>query len=139
MAALTASSNLPLTTGRYDPTYNGSIDLCVLVFDISGSTAVPLGSRESAVVLVARPNPFPGTGVMRLDIEHTTAGRAEVEVYDVTGRRVRSLADQAMPAGNITLTWDGTDERGVAVSSGVYAIAVRSGGAVSAKRVVIAR
>jgi hypothetical protein len=47
-------------------------------------------------------------------------GRVQVYVYDVAGRRVRMLADRVFPAGEQTLTWDGTDDGGRKLSRGVY-------------------
>jgi len=48
------------------------------------------------------------------------AGRVRVQVYDVAGRRVRTLADRVFPAGEARLDWDGTDDAGRAVGRGVY-------------------
>ena len=55
---------------------------------------------------------------VRLGIAH--AGRVQVNIYDVAGRRVRTLADRVFPAGEQVLQWDGTDDAGRAVGRGVY-------------------
>jgi len=55
---------------------------------------------------------------VRLGIAH--AGRVQVNIYDVAGRRVRTLADRVFPAGEQTLHWDGTDDAGRAIGRGVY-------------------
>src|SRR6185436_10202965 len=59
-----------------------------------------------------------GLSTVRLGIAH--AGRVQVNVYDVAGRRVRTLADRVFPAGEQVLQWDGTDDAGRAVGRGVY-------------------
>ena len=65
-----------------------------------------------------RPNPFcPET---RMAFTMPECGRAELRVYSVNGRLVRTLIDGPMTAGPRTVTWDGRDESGRAVSSGVY-------------------
>jgi hypothetical protein len=46
------------------------------------------------------------------------AGRVQVHVYDVAGRKVRLLADRVFPAGEQTLVWDGTDDGGRKVARG---------------------
>lgn len=46
--------------------------------------------------------------------------RLKIEVYDVTGRRTASLADGVYPVGHHTLNWDGRDNYGREVASGVY-------------------
>jgi len=48
------------------------------------------------------------------------AGRVQIGIYDVTGRKVRSLADRVFPAGEQVLRWDGTDDSGGKVARGVY-------------------
>ncbi len=64
------------------------------------------------------PNPFnPETSI---DFALPEAGKVELEIYNVLGQRVNSLVDEQMPAGYHTVTWDGTDSRGVKVASGVY-------------------
>jgi hypothetical protein len=46
--------------------------------------------------------------------------RGEVKVYDVTGRLMKSLADRSFPAGEHSLTWDGSNDQGQVVARGVY-------------------
>ena len=48
------------------------------------------------------------------------AGRLQVTIYDVTGRRVRQLADRVFTAGEHELRWDGHDDSGQRVARGVY-------------------
>jgi alkaline phosphatase len=60
-------------------------------------------------------------------------------VHDAAGRRVRVLADVAMRAGPHRLLWDGRDEAGARVASGVYFVSVTGGGASGATRVVVSR
>jgi flagellar hook assembly protein FlgD len=43
-----------------------------------------------------------------------------LEIFDLAGRRVRSLASGVLPAGEVTREWDGRDDRGHGVRSGVY-------------------
>jgi hypothetical protein len=62
-------------------------------------------------------------------------GRVQVVLYDVTGRRVRQLADRVFPAGEHVLQWDGSDDAGTKVARGVYF--VRSNLPGDAKRVVV--
>lgn len=70
----------------------------------------------------AAPNPFnPRTSVM-LDLAR--AGWVSVRVHDVAGRRVRTLVADRLPAGRRTVAWDGRDDRGGAVASGVYYVVV---------------
>ena len=64
------------------------------------------------------PNPFNPTTT----ISFYLPGREHVVlvIYDVQGRRVRTLFDKNADFGRHDITWDGKDDRGVPVSSGVY-------------------
>jgi len=66
----------------------------------------------------AHPNPAPGRATFRFTLP--AAGAAELAIYDVRGRRVRGFARQDLPAGPHALDWNGRDDRGASVASGVY-------------------
>jgi hypothetical protein len=70
-------------------------------------------------VLVFAPNPFAqGATTARLTLAR--AGRVRGDILDVRGRHVRRLLDGFRPAGELTVAWDGRDDLGMAVASGVY-------------------
>jgi hypothetical protein len=74
-------------------------------------------------------------GAPRFDL--APPGPATVTVYDVGGRRARTLAVDAAKAGETTLAWDGADGAGRRVGPGVYRMQLRTaGGYVSSKRLV---
>jgi len=66
----------------------------------------------------ARPNP--ATDRSRLLLELPVAGPVTAEVYDASGRRVRELVSEFLPAGSHILTWNGTDDAGRVLGTGVY-------------------
>jgi len=66
----------------------------------------------------AYPNPFnPST---RVDFSLGEAGHASLRVYDLAGRRVRTLVDAELEAGAHEFEWDGRDDAGRRLPSGVY-------------------
>ncbi len=71
-----------------------------------------------------QPNPFNPRTTIRFTLPQ--AGRVDLAVYDVKGRRVRDLYTGILPAGEHGLTWDGTDTRGREVASGVYLCKLRT-------------
>ena len=81
------------------------------------------------------------SGVSTLRFGLRMSDRVEIRIYDVAGRRVRTLADRNFPAGEHTLTWDGTDDRGGPLPRGVYFARAhwRATGFEDAKRVVVLR
>ena len=66
-----------------------------------------------------RPNPFGAANSIQYAVP-AHGERVNLSVFDVSGRRVRTLVNAAMPAGRYTATWDGRDGAGRRVVSGVY-------------------
>lgn len=66
----------------------------------------------------AAPNPFNPVTVVSFDLAR--GQRVQLDVYDVRGRLVRALIDEARGIGRHEVTWDGRDDRGHGVGSGVY-------------------
>jgi hypothetical protein len=65
------------------------------------------------------------SGVATVRFGLAQSDRVEVDVYDVSGRQIRKLADRMFPAGEHTLAWDGVNDRGQLVPRGVYFTQVR--------------
>jgi hypothetical protein len=74
-----------------------------------------------------------GASTVRFSI--AKAGRVQIGIYDVTGRRIRNLADRIFPAGEQELRWDGSDDAGNKVPRGVYF--VRSSTQKDAGRIIV--
>jgi hypothetical protein len=85
---------------------------------------VTLGATTAPVVPTvtllspARPNPFAQT--VTLSFSLAQAGPADLVIYSVSGRRVRTLAHGAREPGVYDFEWDGRDDAGSAVAAGVY-------------------
>jgi hypothetical protein len=81
-----------------------------------------------------RPNPFARTTEIRFSLAE--AGPVVVAIYDVNGRLVRTLVDRGMEAGLHSLTWDGRNDSGKPVGSGIYWSRMRASSFVSNKKLV---
>jgi immune inhibitor A len=87
------------------------------VYDTLINAGVPdLPAPE--VVASVSPNPFRNEAKLSFSLDRT--GRVSVVIYDIKGRRIKNLADQAFEAGPHTVVWDGTDSRGESVCPGIY-------------------
>lgn len=64
------------------------------------------------------PNPF--NPVTRIAFDLPQSGLVTLDIYDASGRHVRRLTESSLPAGRNTVLWDGHDESGRSVSSGIY-------------------
>ncbi len=83
----------------------------------------------------AVPNPFnPAT---RLDFALAKAGSVELAIFDLNGRRVRTLISAHLDAGDHRRIWDGRAEDGRLAASGVYLYQLRGQGFVESRRVVL--
>jgi photosystem II stability/assembly factor-like uncharacterized protein len=76
------------------------------------------GTLASVPVLAASPNPFSGATAIAFSLTERT--KVEVAVFDVDGRRVRTLTSEVLAPGSHRFTWDGKDSRGEAAASGIY-------------------
>lgn len=80
------------------------------------------------------PNPFnPST---KIDFELPHSGYALLEVFNVTGQRIRVLADGEVSAGRHSVVWDGRDASGRPVGSGIYFYRLKSERFTDIKRMV---
>jgi len=89
------------------------------------------------VLMQNAPNPF-GSGTA---LSYTLPGACHVtlEIYDVAGRRVARLLDEPQPAGTRRVLWDGTDDGGRPVASGVYYCRLSTADGVDRSRMVLLR
>lgn len=72
------------------------------------------------------PNPFNGTTKIQFKIPEAS-NRVSIVIYDVSGRKIKTLVNRAYDAGNYTITWDGTNDMQQTVSSGLYFYRIDSG------------
>jgi len=95
-------------------------------------------ARRLPLHLAAVPNPFNPSTELRFSMAQ--AGPASVRVYDVKGRLIRILADGvSFAAGEQTLSWDGRNDAGRSVASGVYLVRLESGAGQATRQVVLAK
>jgi hypothetical protein len=95
---------------------------------VRGSSMSTMALPQAARLLANTPNPFnPRTSVR---FELPAAAVVRVDVYDAAGALIRTLLDGARGPGTHTLEWDGTDQGGRGVASGMYFTRLRVDGAV---------
>jgi FlgD Ig-like domain len=95
----------------------------------SGTLAAPpsIASLPQFTRLYAPfPNPFSGTSTVRFDLAHTIDLR--LEVFDLSGRRVTTLANREMEPGRYSLSWDGRGDSGAPLGPGLYFVRMSGAG-----------
>jgi hypothetical protein len=81
------------------------------------------------------PNPFnPSTTISFTLAERE---RVTIAIYDASGRRVRTLVDESRDLGTYEVRWDGRDDAGAAVGSGVYFYRLSAGKYSDSKKMVL--
>ena len=60
-----------------------------------------------------------------------------VSVYNLLGQKVKTLVDDNQPAGTYSVTWDGTDDSGGEVSSGIYFYQIKSDSYTKARKMLL--
>jgi hypothetical protein len=111
----------------------------VALSDTPPATGVSvLLDRDPATLDVAvAPNPFGSATAVAFSMPHP--GRARLEIVDVRGRIVRVLVDDEIDAGLQRVDWDGRDEAGRRLASGVYFARLTAADAGAAQKIVLLR
>jgi hypothetical protein len=85
----------------------------------------------------ASPNPFNPAPTIAFEL--AVPGNASISIYDVSGRLVRSLVDENLPAGMHEVIWNGRDGNGAMAASGVYFYRLNTGEIVQTRKMVLLR
>jgi len=143
----------PLTVGgggiAFDPVGSGSVVVEGSVPDYVTTTkgsrtvvvtgppvSAPRTVRANSIRLEQNvPNPFNPTTTIAFEIYE--AADVELAVFDVTGARVTTLLHRHMQAGRSTIIWNGRNEHGNSVGSGVYFYRLRAGPRVLTRKMVL--
>lgn len=109
---------------------------CVDVMMTRNYVMTPAGESPSKTELFANyPNPFNPSTTIKYST--ASAGRVQLQVFDAAGRRIRVLVDEEQAAGNHDVTFDGRDDAGSAVASGVYFYRLDAEGFTQTRKMVL--
>lgn len=127
-----------------EPSINGDLpqDDVGLTLDLFRDLGWFFGEATSAPGLVARtllqqnsPNPFNPSTTIRFSLER--AGDTSLEVFDLRGRQVRTLLAGTLGAGDHQVQWNGRNDDGATVASGIYFYRLKSGDFEGMQRMVL--
>ncbi|MCK5149059.1 T9SS type A sorting domain-containing protein [bacterium] len=94
-------------------------------------------AHEETVLDPPFPNPFnPET---KINYQLAESGQVEITIYDMLGRKVKTLIDKQQTAGSYNIYWHGRDESGNQTSTGTYLIVLRTVNGVRTQKVVMMR
>jgi hypothetical protein len=90
-------------------------------------------------LLSVAPNPFTARTRILLSVPTCAGDAAQLSIHDPGGRRVRIVSWEPAPSGTHTIAWDGRDEAGNPLGSGVYFVRLRAGGQELTRRLLVVR
>jgi 3',5'-cyclic AMP phosphodiesterase CpdA len=129
------TSNAYLLVLARDTFYNEALDTSDSPFQIIGTTGVGDGPAGPLALEPVAPNPT--TGASRFGVVLPAAGRIRLEVLDVGGRRVATIANGFQPAGRTEFSWDGR-AAGLRAPAGLYFLRLEAAGRVLTRRFTVA-
>ncbi|MBN2090750.1 T9SS type A sorting domain-containing protein, partial [candidate division KSB1 bacterium] len=83
------------------------------------------------------PNPFNSSTVIQYAL--TAESRVKLTIYDISGKEVKRLLDENQNAGRHLGIWDGRDNRGEMITSGVYFYKIEVGGIIRSGKMILIR
>lgn len=83
------------------------------------------------------PNPFNTNTQIKYALANDQEQPTTLIIFDLLGKRVKTLVNKKQPAGFYQVVWDGTDDAGMPVASGVYYCKLSSGSFVSTKKLTV--
>jgi hypothetical protein len=137
-----ARGEVQLTINVTDAPVNANALLPFTITDVSGHTwkySLPVKVNESAPIAYALhqnyPNPFNPTTTIQYSLKelHNTS----LVIYNLLGQKVRILVHKQEGPGIHSVQWDGKNDNGEQVSSGVYFYKLKSGTFVESKRMLL--
>jgi hypothetical protein len=85
------------------------------------------------------PNPFNANTVIHYCLKAARSTHASLKIYNILGKEVRELVNTRQSSGSYTIIWDGKDNSGEEVSSGIYFYQLRAGHYKQTRKLVLLR
>ncbi len=114
------------------PRQFGTLEYRLKQIDLDGrsmmfdAVSITLTAPREFMLAQNYPNPFNPTTQIAFEIPENVSGEMSLIVYDMLGRRVRTLVEQPAQAGFYQIEWNGRDDQNRLVSSGIYFYMLRT-------------
>jgi hypothetical protein len=123
-----------LTAGQtitgFDPQY-------FVASDLSTSTATKAGVKSASIETKNYPNPFSQNTTIEFEIN--ALKEVKITIFDMDGTQIKTLVNRNYPAGKYTLSWDGTNDQGEKLATGVYFYVLTTNNQKVSKKMIYAR
>jgi flagellar hook assembly protein FlgD len=91
------------------------------------------------VPLTLSANFFTPPQILGMDVRVDSPGQVKITVFNIAGQKVKRILDQNLPAGLSQVTWDGTNDAGTTVGSGLYLVVIQAPGSKMVRKVIVLR
>jgi len=106
-----------------------------IVIKATGIAEPGLSSPNDFTLLQNYPNPFNPTTVILYELAQP--GHIRIDVHNILGQKIRTLLNGYQAGEKGTVIWDGTDDRGIGVSAGIYIYSLSAEGFRTCKKMVL--
>ncbi len=134
--------DMPFAYDRHDvpwPTFKGNMQRTGVYFPVELVGVDDGPTLPKAALQLDRPYPNPFNPSTKFSLYVAERGELTVDIYDVLGRRVRSLHQGTIAAGWHLMVWDGRDDAGRGQASGVYLVRARAAGTEGVQKMTLVK
>jgi len=132
IAGTTESWDFPVTENAFDKNRK-DLFVCKLNIDTVHYTE----ENNPRLFLLKQPYPNPFNTSTTISFSLPVSGFTQLVIYNIAGQKIRELVSETMTAGIYNVTWDGKDDSGNTVSSGIYFSRLSSGKLVDYNRMLL--
>ena len=118
--------------------YGGDLDSLEIYYFSSINSLVDTSQNQKISnfrLFQNHPNPFNSSTILTYEIERWE--NVTLKIYDILGREVRSLVSSLLKPGNYVVIWDGRNNQGKEVSSGIYFYLLKAGERKEGKKMLL--
>ena len=119
----------------------GAVDLAGNMSDYSSVVSITLLTIDGGLIPEDfalhqnYPNPFNPVTTLRYDLSDNSL--VDITIFDMLGRRVKTLVNQTQDAGFKSVVWNATNDYGRPVSAGIYLYKIQAGEYISIKKMIL--
>jgi hypothetical protein len=102
-------------------------------------TNVPEGGVVPSVTSLGSPMPNPFNPSITISFNVGQAGNIDLNIYDLGGRLIKTLATQEFEVGQYSRRWDGRDHNASMMPAGVYLVRIQGKAATDSKKITLVK
>jgi len=106
---------------------------------VSPPAGLDVNDHPALVLALARPAPNPARSAPRIGFSLAHDTHVSLSIYDIAGRRERTLVEGLLPAGEHAQVWDLRDASGAIVHDGLYLVRMEADGKRFTERLIVAQ